>query len=178
MPRNKALRRIVQTVVVIVILILGGYSFLKYQYFLLNYTETNAVKSFFIETIEAELPSENWKSKVYTWDKAINPEDIFYFYKLWFIESGTSRWDVRTAYPLFAGKIDENYYIDLYYKNNQPIIRCHFFKQDNQQKIAAAFPMNNCMFAADYNHDDKIDRLDVKLALSLLQSKGENIRDK
>jgi hypothetical protein len=123
--------------------------------------EISFIKELLQHTINEEHPSPRWYNKIGE-SLSRSPDESFYVLKVWFIESGISTKDIQQAYPLVIWKDEYAIRISLKYSPVHPCLNFNIFKgKNNLLKADAFFPLNNCLFSADYNKDDEVDYADV-----------------
>ena len=111
-----------------------------------------------------EQPPKNWQTLVGSRSNRFG-DGLFYFFKVWFTESGVTTQDIKKSYPIFAFKNNDKVMFELRYGYSNPTIQFTIVTtQDNKMKADFVFPLNNCLFNADYNNDDILDEKDVTLA--------------
>lgn len=122
--------------------------------------------------IEHDNPPDNWSEITGASMKRFG-HDAFYFFKVWFIESGTTIQDIQQSYPIYIFESDGKVKFDLRYGRFQPTIQFTISNEgQNVLNADMSFPVNNCLFDADYNHDDEFDMNDVILAKEQRKNNG------
>lgn len=92
--------------------------------------------------------------------------ESFYYFKIWFKENNILLKDIANSYPKTFFKDKNRIGLDLYYSKEQPNIQSVLvFKNGNYKIRSIHFSLNNCMFTADKNKDNKIDRNDLLFIL-------------
>jgi len=130
----------------------------------LNYkNEIYHAKKLLQLTISEEHTPENWGAITGELTERM-PDASFYTFKVWFIESGVSIEDIENSYPTMIFKDEYATRLILNYSKDLPEISFNIFNDNNDIKADAYFSLNNCLFSADYNKDEKIDYQDVVIA--------------
>lgn len=159
------------TILIAVIIFLCGsvfYGFVKYRDNITYRTEIEFAKNVLMQPILADHPNNKWVNNL-GGRFANNPESAFWFFKIWFVEADVSQRNIEKGILKFpAHSNDGKLIFDLYYKKDTPSIQCEIFRTPSGNKVQFSFPLNNCLFNPDYNHDEKIDQDDVPFAYKQL----------
>jgi hypothetical protein len=172
--RAKPLKILIMIVTIIIGIMGSRLLMVWYGAYVVYYHDIKFMKSFFITTINKNVPPKYWKALLGTRLRE-NPDEAFYFFKIWFIEAGVSEYDLRFPYPISAFKDDERTRLDFFYGRHQPIIQCLIYHDNQRRIIDAYFPLNNCLFDPDYNNDGIVNMQDVKLAQQRKESWTNNV---
>ena len=122
--------------------------------------EIALTRSFMIEIVSTEKPSSDWLELCDHSD----PQQMFYFFKVWFVENQITVDQVKNGKILIASQLNNGRTgIDILIKKDLPEIRSILVQDHGKTKLILQFPMNNCTFTADKNHDGSIDAEDVSL---------------
>ncbi|MCP4346466.1 MAG: hypothetical protein GY795_13175 [Desulfobacterales bacterium] len=151
-------------IAVIATLLLTTYLVRTYRYHIVYRNELFLAKSFLTTIIDNEIPSDNWLNSL---GKGLgrNPQTVFYYFKIWFEESGTSKKDIESSLAMIYPFEDKSKIrIELKYKKGKPEIVVNAYIENGERKIDAFFPLNNCLFNPDYNDDGKTDLIDAEIS--------------
>lgn len=117
----------------------------------------------FLSTVIAQdFPPADWLDSV-----ALDSgkAEYFYFLKVALTESRTTASQMRRARLLMYCNNTTNASFVLYYQRHCPSLEFTLSTDATEKRrVMAIFPLNNCLFQPDYNHDGKINLKDVELA--------------
>lgn len=157
-----AVRRMETVLAILLILsLMAGYGY-YFKYF----SEVRIAKEFFSYIIKDEQPDETQAELMdAVFLQNLSYRDAFYIFKVWFIQSNTTKLDLKLAYPTVGNRTGEKVNYDLYYGHHNPVIQCSVYPKELGGKIVSlSFPLNKHGFTGDLNGDGKYDQLDVKAA--------------
>lgn len=175
------MRKIAYTIVVLILFLFGGVFALSLyhettlpnefqnqisrMHAAIKYSDEVNYARVILRTIaENEKPPQNWQELV---GPRLNScsDKSFYFFKVWIVESGTTLNDIDSSYPISVFKEDRVVMFDMRYGHLNPILQFTIYPEKaNEMRADLVFPLNNCLFNADYNGDDVYDSKDVALA--------------
>ncbi len=118
--------------------------------------------------IENDTPPAHWNLFIdHNWKT--DPNELFYYYKVWIIKAGLNLADIDESYPIYSSKEKEITKINMRYGPNKPILQFPF-SVDKHKKLTTGlfFPINEPPFSADLNKDKFINEKDVRLASGAL----------
>ncbi len=126
--------------------------------------EANYARYILSGIIMNDVPPDNWGELTGERSQKFK-NGLFYFFKVWFIESETTIQDIEKSYIIFAHKSENYVLFELRYGKSKPAIQFRVTKNNNNNFVADfTFPLNNCTFHPDYNRDNVFDSKDVALA--------------
>jgi hypothetical protein len=126
--------------------------------------ESKYAKFVLAEIINNENPPNNWKDQIGERSQRFG-DGLFYFFKVWFIESKTTLSEIEHSYIIIPRKVENGVLLNLRYGNAKPTIQfCIVRDENNKLKADFTFPLNNCTFDADYNGDRVYNIKDVNIA--------------
>ena len=127
--------------------------------------ELERARRFCQQIITNESPTEEWLSSVDDSHGPFNKTNYFYALKVHFTECQTKERDIANARVLVFEQSPTNTAADFYYQRHAPYLQMHFRRVgDDQWKVRAIFPLNNCLFNPDVNKDGNVDQKDVVAA--------------
>lgn len=131
----------------------------------LNQSQEIEQSKLVLKTImENEHPPENWATLIVR-DGENDQARLFYFYKVWTIQSQLSLEDIMDSYPIFKSEQKKVTLINMRYGKQKPVLQFPFFKTIDGRLITGFFfPINELPFSADYNNDNTVNHEDVLLA--------------
>ncbi len=111
-----------------------------------------------------ETPPDQWRFIVdHNWKT--DPNELFYYYKVWMIKTGLTSADIDASYPIYNTKEDQVTKINMRYGPDKSILQFPFSVDKKKNLITGLFfPINEPPFSADLNGDKFINHLDVSLA--------------
>ncbi len=121
--------------------------------------ELEIIKNVFNTLIINDTPPLNWKNIVK--NKKYSNE-TFYFFKIWFEQEKVTLDDIKDSYALSLTDMKNRRAIDMRYGENRPYIRVTIYENG---KVYMWFPMNNCLYDADVNGDNRVDEKDLEKKL-------------
>lgn len=115
-----------------------------------------------------DVPTAEWLASVDDRDRIRDKTNYFFGLKVHFTECQTTPANIRRGRIWVFQDTPTIAVGNFYYQKYAPYLQMTFLKtRQDDWKVQAGFPLNNCLFDPDVNEDGKVDDADVQAAKSL-----------
>jgi hypothetical protein len=158
---KKRIRLTVLVLAVIVTTVTALYVSILYGSNITYRKEISIARAFLAETIHSAQPTSAWILQC----AGNNSTNAFFFFKIAFDEAGVTASQICRAYtdtPAVTNATSVRF--NLHYGRSMPEIQCEVSLSNGLTQVSAGFPLNNCLYNPDYNHDRIIDEKDLVIS--------------